>query len=58
LDAQVAFQKTINEMEKKQDTEYVNSIKAKVTHEEEKEQREMKEQEKKVKDYRMALKKQ
>jgi hypothetical protein len=45
-------------MEKKQDTEYVNSIKAKVTHEEEKEQREMKEQEKKVKDYRMALKKQ
>jgi len=54
----VAFQKTISEMKKKQDREYVNSIKAKVAYEEEKKQEEMKEQEKKVKDYRMALKKQ
>jgi len=53
----VAFQKTISEMKKKQDREYVNSIKAKAAYEEEKKQEEMKEREK-VKDYRMALKKQ
>lgn len=54
----MAFQKTISAMDKKQDTEYANSIKTKVAMHEEQERQKMEEREKKTSDYRMDLKKQ
>lgn len=58
LDAQVAFQKTIKEMDKEQDAEYVNTIKANVAKYEEDKKQEAERRAKKMKDYKTELQKQ
>lgn len=54
----MAFQKTIKGMDKKQNMEYVDSIKTKIAMYEEQERQETEERAKKTRNYRMDLKKQ
>lgn len=58
LDAQVEFQKTVKAMDKKQDIEYANSIKTEVAMYEEQKKQETEERAKKMRNYKMDLKKQ
>nr|XP_012234906.1 PREDICTED: trichohyalin-like [Linepithema humile] len=58
LDEQVAFQKTIREMDKEQDAEYANTIKTNVAKYEEQKKQEAEERAKKIKDYKTELQKQ
>jgi len=58
LDAQVAFQKTIREMDKEQDAEYANTTKTNVAKYEEQKKQEAEERAKKMRDYKTELKKQ
>lgn len=54
----MAFQKTIREMDKEQDTEYANMIKTNVEKYEEQKKQEAEERAKKMTDYKAELKKQ
>lgn len=54
----MAFQKTIKEMDKEQDAEYVNTIKANVAKYEEDKKQEAERRAKKMKDYKTELQKQ
>jgi hypothetical protein len=58
LDAQVAFQKTIREMDKEQDAKYANMIKTNVAKYEKQKKQEAEERAKKMRNYKMELKKQ
>lgn len=58
LDAQVAFQKAIRAMDKEHDVKYANSIKTDVAKHEKLKIQETEERTKKMRDYRIALKKQ